>query len=197
MVWAKLGTKTATTTVNPLEVDAITTPSTFNQVMIHWVNTANAEQRIRLGSTTLDTGSNYASRRQSNGGTDGTFDTQAYMRFADAETAAPDGYLGVGYIVNIAGEEKLMIMSAIRTGDGDGAGAAPSRQETAGKWANTSNQFDRAGLTLSAGNAATDSNITVLGSEGVESLNVQDGAVYYEIDTNKSYVLYNNSWTEL
>jgi hypothetical protein len=27
--------------------------------------------------------------------------------------------------------------------------------------------------------------------------NVQDGAVYYETDNNKEYVLYNNTWTEL
>jgi hypothetical protein len=31
----------------------------------------------------------------------------------------------------------------------------------------------------------------------VESLNVQEGAVYYETDTNKEYVLYNNTWTEV
>jgi len=30
-----------------------------------------------------------------------------------------------------------------------------------------------------------------------ESLKVQDGAVYYETDTNKSYVLSSSVWSEL
>ena len=48
-----------------------------------------------------------------------------------------------------------------------------------------------------AGGYNTGTNITTLGSDGVESLGVQDGAVYYETDTTKEYVLYNNAWTEV
>lgn len=165
MAWQKLGTETATGSVNPLEVDQITSPKKFTQILLHWINTANAEQRIRLGSTTLDTGSNYAIKRSSNGGSFAAQVNQTSMRFADAQTGAPDAYLGRGVIMNIAAEEKLMIIDAIRTGDGDGAGVAPGRQSTIGKWAETTNQYDRAGLTLSAGNAAVDSNITILGTD--------------------------------
>ena len=40
-------------------------------------------------------------------------------------------------------------------------------------------------------------NLSALGSDGVESMTVQDGAVFYETDTNKAYVLYDGSWSEL
>ena len=33
--------------------------------------------------------------------------------------------------------------------------------------------------------------------DGESPVNVQDGAVYYETDTNKSYVLYDSTWSEL
>jgi len=43
----------------------------------------------------------------------------------------------------------------------------------------------------------TDSNLSAIGSDGTEELNVQDGAIYYDTDLNKEYVLYNNTWTEV
>lgn len=30
-----------------------------------------------------------------------------------------------------------------------------------------------------------------------EVIKVQDGAIFYETDTNKEYILYNSAWTEL
>ena len=46
-------------------------------------------------------------------------------------------------------------------------------------------------------NLQSDTNLTVIGSDGTESLNVQDGAVYYDKTLNKEYILSNNTWTEL
>jgi len=73
------------------------------------------------------------------------------------------------------------------------------REEAVGKWANTSDAITSIKHTQSSsgGDYLSGSNVSVLGSDGVESLNVQDGAVYYETDTNKEYVLYDNTWTEL
>ncbi len=79
-----------------------------------------------------------------------------------------------------------------------GAGTAPQRYEIVAKHAQTTNPIST--ITLNAGTAGTfdtDSNISALGSEGVEELNVQDGAVYYDKTLNKEYVLYNNAWTEV
>jgi ribosomal protein L27 len=47
-----------------------------------------------------------------------------------------------------------------------------------------------------ATNTIADSNFTVLGSDEVLYV-VQDGAIFYEKDTNKEYIISNNTWTEL
>ena len=44
---------------------------------------------------------------------------------------------------------------------------------------------------------AENSNYSLIGSDGTEELKVQDGAIFYETDTNKEYLLYNNTWTEV
>ena len=46
----------------------------------------------------------------------------------------------------------------------------------------TQSQYTRIDVNLSdlAGGFDTDSNLTVIGSDGTEALNVQDGAIYYE-----------------
>jgi hypothetical protein len=49
----------------------------------------------------------------------------------------------------------------------------------------------------SSGSYDTNSNITVIGSDGTASMIIQDGAIYYDTDLNKEYVLYNDTWTEL
>jgi hypothetical protein len=96
-------------------------------------------------------------------------------------------------------EEKLGISHLITNGT-IGAATAPQRQELVYKYVpspltDAITRVDE--YNAAAGSFDTDSNITVLGSDGVESLNVQDGAVYDETDTNKSYVLSSNVWTEL
>ena len=83
-----------------------------------------------------------------------------------------------------------------------GAGTAPGRYEGAGKWVNTSDQITEVDLlNTDSGGFLTGSNLTVLGSEvtpaAAEAATVQDGAVFYETDTNKSYILYDGSWSEL
>ena len=41
----------------------------------------------------------------------------------------------------------------------------------------------------------------MLGSDvtpaSAEAIKIQDGSIFYETDTNKEYVLNNNTWTEL
>ena len=52
------------------------------------------------------------------------------------------------------------------------------------------------------GSFDTNSNLSALGSDltpaaAVAAPAVQDGSIFYETDTNKSYVLYDGSWSEL
>ena len=196
MAWEKLTTKTADATTS-FTTDVFGTNS-FVHLLSNVVSASGQIQpRYRIGSTTVDTGSNYAWRESTNGAKPDTTSVSTSV-LVNGLTANVNS-LNVGSAINIATEEKLIIDFCVEAG-GVGAGLAPKRKEFVGKWANTSNQFDIVNISRNAGGPTFDTtytNLSVLGSDGVESLNVQDGAVYYETDTNKAYVLYNNTWTEL
>ena len=82
--------------------------------------------------------------------------------------------------------------------EGKSGTTKPTRLSVTGKLVSTSQiniieWRDVAG----GGDYGSDTNISVLTSEGTESMSVQEGAVYYDTDLNKEYVLNNNTWTEL
>ena len=107
-----------------------------------------------------------------------------------------DDQFDVGYIANITNEEKLMVGWHVGAHT-VGAGQTPSRSLFAGKFVQNA-QFTRiTNVNDQAGDFDTGSNLSILGSGGVESMKVQDGAVFYETDTNKSYVLSGTTWSEL
>ena len=83
-----------------------------------------------------DTGTNYASTWSDNGAADGTQVSQAKALWCPDSDAT--NRFGVGYISNLSTKEKLLILQAVGESTA-GAGTAPSRRETATKWANTSN----------------------------------------------------------
>jgi hypothetical protein len=193
MAWAKLGTETNTGTSDPI-ILTLTTANTFNVILQHHFISGSVNSGLRAGSTTIDTGSNYASRESFNGGADSTRVSQSGIFF---NLADPDEF-DITYMINISGEEKLLINFGVGN-NASGSANAPARNEVVGKWTNTSNQFDiiETNDLGGAGSYLVDSNISALGSDGVESITVQDGAVYYDTDLNKEYVLYNNTWTEV
>jgi hypothetical protein len=110
-----------------------------------------------------DSGTNYADRYSINGGSDGT------------GTSISQGVRGSGvayralfndFIINNASNEKLVIRNVVYP-TASGAGNAPSRRETVGKWANTSNQITSIDWVDNSGSGAqmdTDSFIKVWGS---------------------------------
>ena len=194
MAWAKLGSDTLTSGGTSLDIVSFTS-SKFNQFLCHDVGTSSQSVLWQFGgSGSVDTGNNYAHRYNQDGGTDGTQNTRNNIWAYQAGT--DDDRFIIFYSINIAGEEKLFIGNSV-TFNGAGASVAPNRCEEVGKWVNTSVQYDTVKAFSNSGNMDTDSNLSVLGSDGVESMTVQDGAVYYETDTNKEYVLYDNTWTEL
>ena len=198
MVWIKLDEETCSSTVTVLTT-SVFTPSKNITALSTSFDTAshNTLGGFRLGKTTIDPNSNYAYRsRQNFSGSENPQNTQNRIQ------AGIDGgdQFTVTYLSNVSTEEKLSISHTVSR-SGAGAGYAPQSMECVGKWVN-SNQFDiyQQYSGHSGGGIrqiASGSNLSVLGSDGVEELNVQDGAVYYETDTNKAYVLYNNSWTEI
>ena len=106
-------------------------------------------QHFQLGDTGgIDTGSTYARRFSINGGADSTSASQSKIYFAP-QTGAVTHFVNM-FIVNNASNEKLVIVHAT-TNNGAGAGNAPQRRETVGKWVETTNQCDRITIATDAG----------------------------------------------
>jgi len=191
MVWGKAGSDTLTGTGDLMTITDL--PANLSNFFIsHTLASGQTEPLITFNN---DTGSNYAYRYSGNGGADGTSTSVGYL--INYWNGDVDSRFNVGHMINIPAEEKLYTGWLLENVTA-GAGNAPERVENVGKWANTSNQFDNIGETNGgAGDYDTGSNITALGSDGTESLNVQDGAIYYETDTNKEFLLSNDIWTEL
>ena len=192
MAWVKAGSTTLDGTNDVIDVTSLSN-NKFITLLNHGLYSGDANGTFNFNN---DTGSNYAQRQSYAGGSDGTPET-SQTKFSYNDSSTHDSIFAVSDIVNIAGEEKLFI-THYGTVTSTGANA-PFRAEQVGKWANTSDAITSIKHTQSSsgGDYLSGSNVSVLGSDGVESLNVQDGAVYYETDTNKEYVLYDNTWSEV
>ena len=193
MAWRKAGTTTLGSAGDTCDVTGLSN-NKFNMILFHRITSGDTRGKLRLNN---DSGSNYALRVNNNGGTDGTT-TSSNLWNQQHYQQGNDGFW-IGYFFNIASEEKLGI-GHLNGRNSTGAGNAPNRSEVVYKWANTSDAISQVNF-FNDGSGSYDSgtNATVLGSDGVAttSLNVQDGAIYYDTTLNKEYVLYNNTWTEL
>ena len=151
-----------------------------------------------------DTNYNYSNRRSKNGGSDETrtsSDSLAGIQL-NGNYNEGDWSFATSYITNIATKEKLAI-NEFMTQNTAGAGTAPERVESVGKWANTSDQITEIDITDGAGSAltlTTGSYITVFGaSDDVANDTTPDGSIFEETDTGKHYVwnATSDSWTEI
>lgn len=100
---------------------------------------SGGQPKLQVGNSTIDTGSNYATRRSSNGGADGTLTSDSIL-YPYSGGQNTSWYIK-GFIINKSDEEKLFIMECSEQTTA-GAGNVPTRCETVGKWANTSNQIN-------------------------------------------------------
>ena len=191
MVWGKIGSTTLT--ANAEDIDITTTDNMFSTVLAsHIKNTGN----IGPALTFNDDGASVYVRRYS---TDGNTDTTATETSLFIDTVGTGTqWFNVTFIASTATKEKLVINNTCYDRDG-----GVKRQQMVGKWVNASSaitkiSWDRGN---SAGTFASGTNVTALGSDltpaPASSAKVQDGVIFYETDTNKEYVLYNNTWTEL
>ena len=192
MAWIKTGSTTLTIAGDNLDITSFTA-SIFNNILAHYSPTGGDAQNL----TTFNNVSNasYSRRKSTNGGSDFTSDSETSI---NNSYQTDDDHFYVMYGADATGEEKLFIEHLVDTG-GSGGGLAPDRVEYVFKMVNDGDtRVTRVDFTNgSSGSYDTDSNITVLGSDGTESLGVQDGAIFYETDTNKEYLLSNNTWTEI
>ena len=191
MAWIKNGTpNTLTSTSSSLDI----TDLTANQFGVQLVHAFHTGSLFHYGRFDGNSGSNYAVRSSALGAADTTSTSQSNYWIGDS-TSANDEF-SISYIVNISGEEKLVISHAMGRNTA-GAGNAPRRREHVAKFTVTTGQVTEYNSVPSTSTFATDSNISAIGSDGTAALNVQDGAIYYDTDLNKEYVLYNNTWTEI
>ena len=181
MVWAKAGNITLGSAGDTMNVSGFTA-SKFNNYLTHAIDNGSG-----IGTTlTLDGvgGTSYVLRYSENG-TEGTRINQAswVLRFN-----ANDQF-DVGYICNIAGEEKLMIgWHVARTTAG--AGTSPNRSEFVAKFVQNSQFTQITNTNDQNGDFDTSSNLTILGSEGglkTKPTNVQDNSILVEKDTGNRY----------
>ena len=98
--------------------------------------------QMRVGNSSVDTGSNYATRYSINGATDGTGTSADKWDLNASTLGAGEQEFGNMFIINNASNEKLMMCWIGGNNTGAGAANAPHRSEWTGKWDNTSNQID-------------------------------------------------------
>jgi hypothetical protein len=139
-------------------------------MVIH--NHLNNGTTMRIGNRMNNTGGSdllYAERRCANGG-NGTDDTNinaSELNITNAVNTA-ENWLGINYIMNISGQEKLQ-MSFYTGSNTSGAGNAPNRTEVVSKFVPSSltdsvNRWDSVRISGS-GQSNTNSNISVLGTD--------------------------------
>ena len=169
------------------------------KVIIHTIATGGATNHAIRYNT--DSSSNYAYRRNANGGSDSAEGSQGSDPSISGSISSSAGNIyAVGNIINISDKEKLAIWKTTFSNTA-GAGNAPMRREGIAKWVNTSAQITKITVTNdSAGSYDTGSYITVFGaSDDVANDTTPDGSIFEETDTGKHYVwnATSDSWTEI
>jgi hypothetical protein len=141
---------------------SVFTAKLFNNIFGYGEGSVSFNPQIRVGDTTIDTGSTYAGRRSFNGGADVTAVNQTEIVIEATSSSVP--FFFVCWAFNFAVEEKLFIMDCVRQNTA-GAGTAPNRRETVFKWVETTNQMDIEQLLASTGNLTTTTQLSSLGSD--------------------------------
>ena len=139
-VWEELGTTTLSSSSDTLDISF----TAKKYLMIKWSTAptgSDANPNGRCGIGSIDTGSNYAKRENSNGGTDSTSGASGTSDLPTSIAGAGKHY-GTIFCVNTSGQEKLMIGESVRDG-GTGAGSVPDRKEWVAKYTVTSGQINR------------------------------------------------------
>lgn len=160
MAWQRNGTTTLGSASATISVASLTDLK-FGVVLNHVLdNGSNVNIGHRLNG---DSGSNYAYRLSDDGGADSTVTSTTFIQ-TNQTGGNPFNTFNIFYMINIAAAEKLIINFGINTETG--ASNAPSRTESVGKHAQTSNPVDEVTL-IDIGaiaNLDTDSNVSVLGT---------------------------------
>jgi hypothetical protein len=136
-------------------------------ILGHFIHSDQIKPLLRLGNSTIDTGSNYAMNGGQNGGANTTAVNQSSITPINHQ--ATNSIFSVGEFNNVSSQEKLGILHYNYSG-GAGAGTAPDRSEITGKWANTSAQINRVEyVNTNSGSFGTGTELVVLGYDNDEA----------------------------
>ena len=189
MAWAKNGTPhTLSSTGDTLEITDLTAKK-FHIALCHVLQSGSLNAQLQLDS---DTGTKYSRRVSANGGADATVTSDTKM--FNSTTGSTDRFY-LNYICNIDGEEVLGMTWEVDVKTA-GATTAPERQESVGKFSDTTQvtavSFDNAG----AGDYATGSNLSALASDltPASATSIETGSIYIDTDTADKYLFNGTDW---
>lgn len=161
MAWAKIDVADLSSSAGSVTTTA-EPPKIFNLFLATLEKSAVAANAvIRLGNSTVDSGTNYSSRRSLNGGAETTGINSTSIIFTGT-AASPEFYFG--YFINISSEEKLLIGFWMNQ-NLDGASRIPTRLEVVGKWDDTSNQTDKFQINGGGDTFISGGNLSQLGTD--------------------------------
>ena len=161
MAWAKNGTPDTLGSAGDTNEITDLAGVKFNTFLQHRIATGgNVVSKMRFNS--VSTGTPYTSRENADGGTDTTDVSSNNIYTGSVDNV--NGFL-MGYFIGIATEEKLIMTWLVRNTTA-GAATAPNRQETVGKWAETSSTITALNLfNDQAGSYDTSTNLSALGTD--------------------------------
>jgi len=162
--WKELGRTTLGGAADSINVSSLSNKRLY-MVLTHIIGSGHAEEWIRFNS---DSGNNYSYRRQSNGGSDGTETNVPRIGLSSGVDVDPTGF-SIAYIGNYSTKEKLVMAHWVGE-KSSGAGNAPHRNESVGKWVNTSNPISAVNIINNgSGDFATNSECVVLGLDPADT----------------------------
>ena len=194
MAWTKNGTPSTLTGTGSPEITDLTGMK-FNQFLINGIApSSTSAQDITFNGNINPV---YARRSSLNGANDalGTYETSLGVGIA-----VSNNHFFVAYTCAIVGQEKLTILFYAEANT-VGKQYAPNRREYVSKFVpNPDATITEIKLDMVSQTYAINSNISALGSEGtITTVNIQNGTIFEETDTNCSYIWNSstNTWTQL
>jgi hypothetical protein len=191
MAWSKNGTPN---TLSSSDTDCDVTDLVAGRFLVylkHRITSGLSNNRMTFNNS--NTG--YTGRYEA----DGTGYTLGSVAYVSQHTNSSGDSFAIGYVANIPTQQKLVI-NFIAGSSATGAGTAPTKYQQYWKWNNTADSITRIDTTDTlAGSMDTGTNLTVLNGDTTEEATLQDGTIFEETDTNKSYIwnATSQTWTQL
>jgi hypothetical protein len=140
--WEELASVELGSAANSLSTGTFTAKK-YLWIQYHIPSSAGAANNydLRVGNSSVDTGSNYGFRYSINGAADATATSQDTLKLSFNGGSGSEWAFGNVFVINNSANEKLFISDANRN-HVSGAGTAPNKYQVVGKWANTSSQIN-------------------------------------------------------